>query len=114
MKKKSHGRNWKTRIACALGGIATATQMDAATLIIENSDSFDEEITEVYVAPVEVSVWGPNRISQPILAGEYTEIDLDGFGEAICFFDVLIVEDDADEYEFEMDLCRSPILIFNP
>ena len=114
INKKICGKNWRMRITCAFACVAAAAQLEAATLIIENSDSFDEEITEVYVVPIELSAWGPNRISQPIPAGYYIEIDLDSFGEAICIFDVLIVEDDADEYEFEMDLCRSPILIFNP
>ena len=107
-------RNWKAWITCALAGIATIAQVEAASLIVENLDPYEEEIVKVYVTPIDMSAWGPNRISQPIPAGEYIEIDLDSFGDAICMFDVLIVEDDDDEYIYElMNLCRSPVLTFN-
>ena len=105
------GKNWGSWITCALASIATVAQVEAAILVIENADPYDEEIVEVYVAPIDVSAWGPNRISQPIPAGEYIEIDLDSLGDAICMFDIRIVEDDSDEYIYQMmNLCRSPIL----
>ena len=108
---KTGGGNWITWITCAVAGAVAVAQVEAAVLIIENSDDgFNDEVTEVYVTPVGAEMWGPNRISQWISVGDYVEIGLDSFGDLICDFDVLIVEADGDEYIYEMDLCIAPIL----
>ena len=88
---------------------------ETASLVVENANTWDDdEIKEVYVAPVGVSGWGPNRVSQRIPVEEYIEIDLDGFGDGICWFDILIVDTDDEGYEYlEQDLCEAPILTFD-
>ena len=104
-------------IAGALAGLAVIlfAQAEAVTLVVENANTwYNDEIKEVYVAPVGVSGWGPNRLQQWIPVGEYIEIDLDSFGDEICWFDIQIVDADDDEYVYqELDLCAAPILEFN-
>ena len=84
-------------------------------LVIENANTWrDDEIKEVYVAPVGVSGWGPNRIRQWIPVGEYIEIDLGSFSDEICWFDILIVDADDEAYAYEeQNLCEAPILTFD-
>lgn len=112
----SRGR-WRAGIAFALAGLAivSVARTEAANLVVENGNTWDDdEIKEVYVAPVGVAGWGPNRIWQRIPIGEYIEIDLNSFGDGICWFDVLIVDADGEEYVYhELNLCERPILTFD-
>ena len=118
-RKMEAGRigRWRTGIACVFAGLAMVSVAcaEAANLVVENRNTWDDdEIKGVYVAPVGVAGWGANRIWQPIPVGEYIEIDLQSFGDGICWFDVRIVDVDDEKYVYqELNLCRTPVLTFD-
>ena len=86
----------------------------AASLVVVNENTFyGDAVVAVHVAPSTVSGWGPNRLFGRLPVGENVEIDLRTFGDNICWFDILIVDDGAEEYEYyEINLCSESLLFF--
>ena len=71
-----------------------------------------DAITEVCVSPVDADGW-LGRLGSPMPLGEYRKIDLSSFGDRLCWFDVLIVDEDNEPYEYlDVDLCNSPPYIY--
>ena len=102
--------------ALAVFGLAIpgSPALAAVSLIVVNENSFSEDaIMEVYVSPVDADGWGPDRLGSPVPLGEYREIDLSSFGDRLCRFDVLIVDEDNESYEYpDVDLCNNPPYIY--
>ena len=91
----------------------TCAQAAVSLIVVNENTVHDDAIVEVYVSPTEATGWGPNRLRASVPPGEYAEIDLRAFGDQICEFDVMLVDEDGEAAEIAgVDLCTEPYIYF--
>ena len=102
-------------LLAAAAALAPTSAQAAVSLIVinENNTVHGDAIVEVYVSPTEATGWGPNRLRASVPPGDYAEIDLRAFGDQICEFDVMLVDEDGEAAEIAgVDLCTEPYIYF--
>ena len=79
---------------------------DDGLLVIDNDSSF--ELAEIYVTPVDVYEWGPDRLGGTILEpGERLTVDL-----GCDYYDALLVDDFGHECEIlDLDVCYDTLTL---